>query len=113
MWFTREEIHFLKSIGSTLNFIVFLFSLLICLSLLIIYLTRGSEKPAFNTPEGAVVNYTIGGLLFLQAIISFIGYTGSKTENSCIIDFYIAVKGILIVSYFLVWLIFTNFGKFL
>lgn len=46
-----------------------------------------------------------------QAVISFIGYTGAKTENSCIIDFYIAVKGMLIVSYFLVWLIFTNFGK--
>lgn len=111
LWFTREEIQLLKSVASTWNFVAFLFSFIICISLLIMYLSRSANDAPFNTPEGSLIHYTLGGLLFLQAVISFIGYTGSKTENSCIIDFYIAVKGILIVSYFLVWLIFTNFGE--
>lgn len=111
LWFTREEIQILKGIASTWNFVVFLLSLLICVILLILYLTRAGVDAPFNTPEGSLIHYTLAGLLFLQTVISFIGYTGAKTENSCIIDIYIALKGILIVSYFLVWLIFSNYGE--
>jgi len=108
LWFTREEVQVLKSIASAWNFFVFLLSLVICLIIFVLYMTTTGP---FHSSEGNMVFATLGVLFVYQALISFVGYSGAKTENSCVIDFYIAVKGILIVSYVLVIVHFNKFGE--